>query len=62
MIDHLLCLSKTAANLEGMYIFRKSDYSLPLATKHNLEIKQPNERGGKKSINTHRNNGKLLKK
>ena len=44
-----------------MYIFRKSDYSLPLATKHNLEIKQQNERGGKKSINAHRNNGKLLK-
>ena len=38
MIDHLLFLSKTAANLEGMYIFRKNNYWLPLATKHSLEI------------------------
>ena len=38
MIDHLLFLSKTAANLEGMYIFRKNNYYLPLATKHSLEI------------------------
>ena len=50
MIDHLLFLSKTAANLEGMYIFRKNNYYLPLATKHSLEvfrelkeIKQQNE-------------------
>ena len=38
MIDQLLFLSKTAANLEGMYIFRKNYYCLPLATKHSLEI------------------------
>ena len=38
VIDHLLFLSKTAANLEGMYIFRKNNYCLPLAMKHNLEI------------------------
>ena len=38
MIDHLLFLCKTAANLEGMNIFRKNDYCLPLATKHSLEI------------------------
>ena len=50
MIDHLLFLSKTAANLEGMYIFRKNNFCLPLAMKHNLkvfsefkEIKQRNE-------------------
>ena len=35
--DHLLFLSKTAANLEGMYIFRKN-YCLLLATKRSLEI------------------------
>ena len=38
MIDHLLFLSKTAANLEGMYIFRKNKFCLPRATKQNLEI------------------------
>ena len=38
VIDHLLFLFKTTANLEGMYIFRKNNYCLPLATKHNLEI------------------------
>ena len=38
VIDHLLFLSKAAANLEGMYIFRKNNYCLPLATKHSLEI------------------------
>ena len=38
MINQLLFLSETAANFEGMYIFRKNDYCLPLATKHNLEI------------------------
>ena len=38
VIDHLLFLSKTATNLEGMCIFRKNNYCLPLATKHNLEI------------------------
>ena len=38
MIDDLLFLSKTTANLEGMYIFRKNNYCLPLATKHSLEI------------------------
>ena len=38
VIDHSLFLSKPAANLEGMYIFRKNNYCLPLATKHNLEI------------------------
>ena len=50
VIDHLLFLSKTAANLEGVYIFRKNNYCLPLATKHSLEnisglkeIKQRNE-------------------
>ena len=50
MIDHILFLSKTAANLEGMYIFRKNNHCLPLATEHNLkifsefkEIKQRNE-------------------
>ena len=67
MIDHLLFLSKIAANLEGMYIFRKNNYCLPLATKHSLEIfielkeiKQRNE--VVETINAHRNNGKLLKK
>ena len=50
MIDQHLFLSKTAANLEGIYIFRKNNYCLPLATKHSLEniselkeIKQRNE-------------------
>ena len=54
MIDHLRFLAKIAANLEGMYIFRKNNYCLPLATKHNnleifsvsnmsKEIKQQNE-------------------
>ena len=50
MIDHLLFLTKTAANLEGMYIFRKNNYCSPLAMKHSLDIsselketKQPNE-------------------
>ena len=38
VIDHLLFLSKTAANLEVMYIFRKNNYCLPLATKQSLEI------------------------
>ena len=38
VIDHILFLSKTAANLEGMYIFRKNSFCLPLATKHSLEI------------------------
>ena len=38
MIDHLLFLFKTVANLEGMHIFRKNNYCLPLAMKHNLEI------------------------
>ena len=38
MIDHLLFLSKTGANLEVMYIFGKNNYCLPLATKHSLEI------------------------
>ena len=38
VIDHLLFLSETAANFEGMYIFRKTDYCLPLATKHSMEI------------------------
>ena len=54
MIDHLLFLYKTAANLEGMYIFRKNNYCLPLATKQSLEIlselkeiKQRNEVVGK---------------
>ena len=65
MIDHLLFLSETAANFEGMYIFRKNDYCLPLATKHSLEIfselKEIKQRWSK-SINAHRNNGKLLKK
>ena len=66
MIDHLF-LSKTAANLGGMYIFRKNNYCLPLGTKHILklfsefkEIKQRNE--VVKIINAHRNNGELLKK
>ena len=50
MIDHHRFLSKTAANLEGIYIFRKNNYCLPLAMKHSLEniselkeIKQRNE-------------------
>ena len=41
---------QTAANLEGMYIFRKNNYCLPLAMKHSFkifselkEIKQRNE-------------------
>ena len=38
MIDRLLFLSKTAANLEGMYIVRKNNYCYPLDTKHSLEI------------------------
>ena len=38
VIDHLHFLSKTAAYLEGMYIFRKNNYCLPLATKHSLKI------------------------
>ena len=38
MIDHLLFLSKTVAYLEGMYIFRKNNYCLLLATKHSLKI------------------------
>ena len=38
VIDHLLFLSKTAANLEGMCIIRKKNYCLTLVTKHNLEI------------------------
>ena len=38
MIDHLLFLSKAAANLESMHIFRKNNYCLSIATKHNLEI------------------------
>ena len=38
MIDHLLFLSETAANFEDMYILRKTDYCLFLATKHSLEI------------------------
>ena len=38
MIDHLLFLSKTAANLEGMDIFRKNNYCLPLAMELSLEI------------------------
>ena len=38
MINHLLFLSKTAANLEGMYIFRKTNYCSPVAMKHSLEI------------------------
>ena len=29
VIDHLLFLSETAANFEGLYIFRKNDYCLP---------------------------------
>ena len=37
-MDHLLFLSETAANFEGMYIFRKTGYCLSLATKHSLEI------------------------
>ena len=38
MINHLLFLSKPTAYLEGMYILRKNNYWLPLATKHSLEI------------------------
>ena len=38
VIDLLLFLSKTAANLEGMSVFITNNYCLPLATKHNLEI------------------------
>ena len=38
MIDHLLILSNTAANLEGMYIFRKNNHRLPIATKQSFEI------------------------
>ena len=38
MIDHLLFLTKTATNLEGMYIYRKNNFCSPLATKHSLEI------------------------
>ena len=38
MIDHLIFLPKTAANLEGMYMFRKNNYCLPLATKNSFEI------------------------
>ena len=38
MIDHLLILSKTEANLEGMYIFRKNSHRLPIATKQSFEI------------------------
>ena len=38
VIDHLLYLLKTMANLEGMYIFRKNNHCLSLAKKHNLEI------------------------
>ena len=38
MIEHLIFLSKTAANLEGMYMFRKNNYCLSLATKRSLEI------------------------
>ena len=38
MIDHMLFLTKTTTNLEGMYIFRKNSYCLSLATQHNLEI------------------------
>ena len=38
MIDHLLFLSKGAANLEDVYIFRKNNYCLPQATEHSLEI------------------------
>ena len=67
MIDHLLFLSKTAANLKGMYIFRKNNHCLPPAMKHSLEIfselneiKQRNEVVEKHK--THRNNGKLLEK
>ena len=38
VIDHLLFLSKSVANLEGMYIVRNINYCLPLATKQSLEI------------------------
>ena len=38
MIDHLLILSNTAANLEGMYIFRMNNHRLPIATKQTFEI------------------------
>ena len=38
VIDHILFLSKTAANVEGMCIFIKSYHCLPVATKQNLEI------------------------
>ena len=38
MIDHLLILSNTAANLEGMYIFRKNNHRLPIDTKQSFEI------------------------
>ena len=38
MIDHLHFLSEPAANLESVYIFRKNNYYLRLATKHSLEI------------------------
>ena len=38
VIDHLLFPSKTAANLEGILIFRKNNDRLPLATKQSLEI------------------------
>ena len=65
MIEHLF-LSKTPANLEGMCIFRRNNYCLPLATKRHLEIfsvfkgiMQRNE--VEKRINAQRNNGKLLK-
>ena len=38
MIDHHLILSNTVANLEGMYIFRKNNHRLPIATKQCFEI------------------------
>ena len=38
VIDHLLILSNTAANLEGMYTFRKNSHRLPIATKQSFEI------------------------
>ena len=38
VIDHLLFLSKTAANLDGMCIIRKKNYCFTVVTKHNLEI------------------------
>ena len=37
-MEHFLFLSKTVVNLEGMHIFRKNNYCLPVAMKHNLEI------------------------